>query len=229
MYSDVSLFAALQHGDDAAFDTLFRRWYPVLCAYARKFVSTGEAEEIVQDTLLWLWENRGGIVIETSLGAYLFKSVYRRALNAIRKNKVILSAETAFCQERFEHFYDIDPVRIKELTKRIRAAIEALPDSYREAFVLHRFSGMNYKEIAERLKVSPKTIDYRICQALKLLRKNLKDCLLFSLLCYCLSSSLPEAFRRREILALTADPISSEEDSRTSMENRDNSGTFIRI
>ena len=63
---------------------------------------------------------------------------------------------------------------MEELTKRIEEAIAALPESYRESFV-HRFRDMSYKEIAETLGVSPKTIDYRIQQALKQLRTDLKD------------------------------------------------------
>ena len=64
---------------------------------------------------------------------------------------------------------------IEELAKRIEDAVAALPESYREAFVMHRFRDMSYKEIAETLGVSPKTIDYRIQQALKQLRVDLKD------------------------------------------------------
>ena len=65
--------------------------------------------------------------------------------------------------------------QIEELAKRIEDAVAALPESYREAFVMHRFRDMSYKEIAETLGVSPKTIDYRIQQALKQLRMDLKD------------------------------------------------------
>ena len=63
---------------------------------------------------------------------------------------------------------------IEELTIRIQEAVETLPESYKEAFVMHRFKNMSYKEIAEILGVSPKTIDYRIQQALKQLRIELK-------------------------------------------------------
>ena len=70
---------------------------------------------------------------------------------------------------------DTDYYQMEELTKRIEEAIAALPESYRESFVMHRFRAMSYKEIAETLGVSPKTIDYRIQQALKQLRIELKD------------------------------------------------------
>lgn len=66
--------------------------------------------------------------------------------------------------------------------QRIETAIEQLPETYRTAFIIHRFKGMSYKEIAEMYQVSPKTIDYRIQQALKILRKELKDYLPFGLI-----------------------------------------------
>ena len=64
---------------------------------------------------------------------------------------------------------------LEELKKVMKQAIEALPPSYREAFVMHRFQQMSYKEIADQLHVSSKTVDYRIQQALKQLRTDLKD------------------------------------------------------
>ena len=70
-----------------------------------------------------------------------------------------------------------DDVRKKlyELTQKIEKAILNLPESYRVAFEMHRFQNKTYQEIAEELNISSKTVDYRIQQALKQLRKELKD------------------------------------------------------
>lgn len=169
------LLSAVQRGDQKAFDTLFRRYYPMLCAYGQRFVELEDAEEIVEDSLLWIWENRETLVIESSLNSYLFKMVYRRALNRIAHIDATQRADTCFYEEMQEMLQDTDYYQIEELTKRIEDAVAALPESYREAFVMHRFRDMSYKEIAETLGVSPKTIDYRIQQALKQLRTDLKD------------------------------------------------------
>ena len=169
------LLSAVQRGDQKAFDTLFRRYYPMLCAYGQRFVELEDAEEIVEDSLLWIWENRETLVIESSLNSYLFKMVYRRALNKIAHIDATQRADTRFYEEMQEMLQDTDYYQIEELTKRIEDAVAALPESYREAFVMHRFRDMSYKEIAETLGVSPKTIDYRIQQALKRLRTDLKD------------------------------------------------------
>lgn len=173
--TDAQLLNDLQQGRRAAFDELFRRYYTVLCAYACRMVSVEDAEEIVQDSMVWLWENRETLVIESSFSGYVFKMVYRRALNHIVKREVAQRAELNFqahCQEWTE---SVSPYHVEELASRIEEAVEQLPSAYRIAFVAHRFEGMSYKEIAEREGVSVKTIDYRIQQALKLLRKSLRD------------------------------------------------------
>lgn len=169
------LLSAVQRGDQKAFDTLFRRYYPMLCAYGHRFVELEDAEEIVEDSLLWIWENRETLVIESSLNSYLFKMVYRRALNKLAHIDATQRADTRFYEEMQEMLQDTDYYQVEELTRRIEEAVAALPESYREAFVMHRFRNMSYKEIAETLGVSPKTIDYRIQQALKQLRTDLKD------------------------------------------------------
>ena len=169
------LLSPVQRGDQKAFDTLFRRYYPMLCAYGHRFVELEDAEEIVEDSLLWIWENRETLVIESSLNSYLFKMVYRRALNKLAHIDATQRADTRFYEEMQEMLQDTDYYQIEELAKRIEDAVAALPESYREAFVMHRFRDMSYKEIAETLGVSPKTIDYRIQQALKQLRVDLKD------------------------------------------------------
>lgn len=169
------LLSAVQRGDQKAFDTLFRRYYPMLCAYGHRFVELEDAEEIVEDSLLWIWENRETLIIESSLNSYLFKMVYRRALNKLAHIDATQRADTRFYEEMQEMLQDTDYYQVEELTKRIEEAVAALPESYREAFVMHRFRDMSYKEIAETLGVSPKTIDYRIQQALKQLRVDLKD------------------------------------------------------
>ena len=169
------LLSAVQRGDQKAFDTLFRRYYPMLCAYGHRFVELEDAEEIVEDSLLWIWENRETLVIESSLNSYLFKMVYRRALNKLAHIDATQRADSRFYEEMKEMLQDTDYYQIEELAKRIEDAVAALPESYREAFVMHRFRDMSYKEIAETLGVSPKTIDYRIQQALKQLRVDLKD------------------------------------------------------
>ena len=180
---DEILLLALRHSDKKAYAELFRAYYPMLCAYCHKFVSLEDSEEIVQDVLFWLWESRKELVIEKSLSQYLFKMVYHKAMNLIANELVIHKANTMFFEQTQKMLEEIDLYQFEELQALLRKAIQDLPENYREAFIMHRFQHKNYKEIAELLKVSSKTIDYRIQQALKILRDKLKDYLpLFLLL-----------------------------------------------
>lgn len=172
---DHKLLSAIQTGSEKAFDMLFRKYYPALCAYSHKMVSLEDAEECAQDTLLWLWENRESVIIQSSLSHYLFAAVYHRSLNRISQQETKIRAEKYFSQEFQELILDAGLFQIEELQKQIQEAILRLPSSYREAFIMHRFHDMSYKEIAVQLNISPKTVDYRIQQALKQLRIELKN------------------------------------------------------
>lgn len=176
---DMTLLKALQNGELKAFDSLFRKYYPMLCAYVHRFVDLQDAEEIVQEIMIWMWEKRAELMIDSSLNQYLFKMAYNRALNLITKKEAVSRAEMMFYTKHQEMPEDINYYQLSELTKRIEEAVASLPEAYRTAFVMHRFKGMSYKDIAELMNVSPKTVDYRIQQALKLLRGSLKDYLPF--------------------------------------------------
>lgn len=172
---DTSLLFAIQKGDRNAFDSLFQKYYPILCTYCYRFVRLEDAEEIVQDVMLWLWENRERPIIEYSLKQYLFRAVFNRSMTRIAQNEVKQRADEAYHQRMLDMLQDVDVYLINELSKHIQKAIDELPPSYKEAFIMHRFRDLSYKEIAEILNVSPKTVDYRIQQALKILRVQLKD------------------------------------------------------
>ncbi|WP_032595219.1 sigma-70 family RNA polymerase sigma factor, partial [Bacteroides fragilis] len=155
----------------------------ILCAYGNRFVDNEESKEIAGDAILWLWEHRQTLPIETSLGRYLLKSVYHRSLNCIKQKKLKYQADTMFYAEMEKLIYSTEAFQFQELSKRIKDAIDALPPSYREAFLMHRFTKKSYKEIAVISEVSIKTIAYRIQQATKLLRKDLADLLITTFVC----------------------------------------------
>ena len=148
---DSFLLSAMQRGDKKAYGTLFRRYYPMLCTYANRFVSQEDAEEIVQDVMLWLWENREAQIFNTSFSQYLYKTVYHRSINQLTRQQSQLRAETRYYEYMLEMLQDSDFYQAEELKKQIGQAIHALPASYREAFIMHRFENKSYKEIAELL------------------------------------------------------------------------------
>lgn len=179
---DLQLFRDLQDGDRDAFNTIFRKYYPLLCSYGSHLVTQEDAEEIVQDIFMWIWENKEHFSVDYSLKHYLLRMMHHRCLNRMIQNEAKLRADTIYYQRTLATLQDIDILQVYELSRRIDQAIKELPQPFREAFVMHRFQQLSHKEIAERLNVSPQTVNYRIGQAVRLLRIHLKDYLPFILL-----------------------------------------------
>lgn len=173
--NDEVLFQRIQAGDVKAFDVLFMRYYPLLCAYAKRFVDFNDGQEIVQDVMVWFWENSSMQVIETSPKNYLFKAVKNRCLTLINRNELKQRMIKSLSTNMQAQYEDPDFYVVEELVRNIEAALSHLPENYRKTFEMNRFQNMTYNEIAEKLKISSKTVDYRIQQALKLLRIELKD------------------------------------------------------
>lgn len=170
-----NLTILLQQGDRNAYKQLFIKYYSPLCEYASQYISDDDSEELVQELMLFLWETRENLVIETSLKSYLFISTKHRCLNAIRKNQYHERIHNQIYEKIKDQFEDPDYYFVNELTENIQKAIENLPETYRETFAMSRFGEKTNVQIAEKLGISVKTVEYRISQALKILRFKLKD------------------------------------------------------
>lgn len=152
---DEELFSLIQKDNLKAFEVLFKRFYPLLCAYANQFVELNDSHDIVQDIMIWVWENRNNEFINTSIKSYLFKTVKNKCITLINHNVMKQRVfNTLFPQEFTEQ-----SLFTSEAIAKINKAINSLPVNYREAFILNRFQGMTYNDIAKKLNVSPKTID----------------------------------------------------------------------
>lgn len=174
--SESELLTRLLEGERQAFDEIFTRYYTSLCALANLYVKQTEvAENIVQDLMLWLWENRSELQIRGSLSHYLFTSAKNRCLTYLSREALRSNRLSDLRVDVAEPFGVPDIYQLEELRQNIRRAVEELPEPYREAFEMNRFENRTYKEIAEELGISAKTVDYRIQQSLKILRVKLKD------------------------------------------------------
>lgn len=173
--ADIHLLEQIRQGDMRAYEEIFTRYYTTLCAYTRLYVRGEVSENIVQDLMLWLWENRTTLHITESLSRYLFRATRNRCLKYLNHEMVERRVLGQLSEKLHEQFEAPDFYVIEELQERIRKAVEQLPPSYREAFELNRFQHKTYEEIAGLLDISPKTVDYLIQQSLKLLRIRLKE------------------------------------------------------
>ena len=88
MQDNRTVVGLLRAGDEKCFDALFRRYYKPLCTYATRFVTPARAEELVQDTLMWVWENRTSLLPEMPLKSLLFTIVKNKAINHMSRDTI---------------------------------------------------------------------------------------------------------------------------------------------
>ena len=163
------------------FEKLYKLYYPKMFAFAKNYVQANEdAENIVHDVFLSLWERKEEIEISFTLTTYLFTLVKNRCLNFLR-HKLIeeeynsqMKEELGFklyALEAFDYSYQSE----EELQEIIRRALDTLPERCREIFIKSRIEGLKYKEISDELGISVNTVENQMVTALKKLRVALKD------------------------------------------------------
>ncbi|WP_373520149.1 RNA polymerase sigma-70 factor [Aquiflexum sp.] len=179
--TDQKVFSAIQQGDVSTFEMLFKTHYPALCRYATAYLSDrDDAEEVVQATFIGFWEKRKNIHVDSSLKAYLYRSVRNACLNEVKRQKVRLQYANALIAEGEKFSEPSDHLTIKtELETKIHEALQSLPEQCRLIFKMSRFEELKYQEIADQLRISIKTVENQMGKALKLMRIKLKDYLPF--------------------------------------------------
>ena len=180
IYIDVNnnklVIAALKEGREYAFDIVYRHYFKRLCAFCSQYIDDQEeTEEIVQDTMVWLWESRHTLLEEHSLKTLLFTIVKNKALNRISHFEIKQKVHKEIYQKYENNFENPDFYFNDELFHIYRQTLNQMPAEIRESFIMNRNRNLTHKEIASILNVSPQTVNYRIGQALKILRKALKD------------------------------------------------------
>ncbi|GAB4020101.1 RNA polymerase sigma-70 factor [Spirosoma koreense] len=175
---------------DAGISLLFRLYYSVLCSHAVRFVSSKEvAEDIVSDIFYEFHSQLRFLTITSSYRAYLFTTVRNRAFDYLRaemrqsttlENAEFIPAHGAQNPDSMTQY--------EELYHDVEKAINAMPLKRQQIYILHRFEGKKYQEIADELNVSPRTVETHVYQAIHQLRNALKNkwqCLvcLLALLC----------------------------------------------
>lgn len=175
--ADHLCFSALKSGDPAAFATLFRRYYDALCAFAEGLVaSSDDAEEVVEEVFVRLWERRDRLNVRVSVKAYLYSATRNQALNQLRRvatekrwvDRVVRVGETPGLGEAPPGV--VEALYAADLARAVEAAIPKLSERCRQVFLLHRRHGLTYAEIADSLGISPKTVENHLGRALKELR-----------------------------------------------------------
>lgn len=174
---DQELIELLSNDPDRGMVEIFKAYYQTVATRVYHYLYDKQAtEDLVQEIFLHLWQKREDIVIQSSLRAYLNRVALNRSLNYIRDNKRYRFGEEDDMIGMEADLPDAhDRLRLQELNAVLTAGIESLPPKCRLVFKLSRFEDMSYKEIAEKLDISVKTVENQILKALKVLRAALKE------------------------------------------------------
>ncbi|UBM60290.1 RNA polymerase sigma-70 factor [Marinilongibacter aquaticus] len=175
---------AIRKGVKAVYETIFRTHYTSLCRYALSMVKMSDkAEDIVQQVFVNLWEKREQTIITGSLRNYLFRSVHNQCLNALKHDKVKAQYHeySSFFDTKYTNAVE-EGLLSHELAWKIEEALNQLPPECGRVFKMSRFEELKYKEIAEKLGISIKTVENHMGKALKILRGHLGEYLVSILL-----------------------------------------------
>ena len=167
--------SALKDGSIDAINLCFDMYYAVLCSSANYYVKQPYiAEEIVQDVFVDFWINRENIPTQSSVKGYLMTAVKHDCLDYLKHKKIEERYIDHFKEEMMDSYEDIFANLVnKDLQRVLNNAINKLPKQCKEIFLMSRFKYMSYKEIAEALSLSVKTIENQMSKALKIVRIEL--------------------------------------------------------
>lgn len=169
---ELFIFERMAKGDQKAFEFFFEKYYQNLCNFVNIYIQNAViSEEIVQDIFVHFWEKKGAINIDKSVKSYLFQSSKNMSLNYIRNDKIReiahkkIKTNSNISISSTESYLDTEQLQLI-----ITASVNNLPSRCREVFLLIKNENLSYKEIAEKMDISVKTVENQMSIALKNLK-----------------------------------------------------------
>ena len=171
---DISLLEKIKSGSPVAYEVLYNKYFNALCVFVQSYThNLSKAEDIVQQVMLRIWENKTDIKIGTSFKSYLYRACYNEFINYYKR-----SQKTSFLDdiviEAYEELYD-DEWEFEKKLQLVKEEIQKLPPKCREVFTLCKLKGYKYKEAAAALNISEKTVEVQISNAMKRLKKSFEN------------------------------------------------------
>ncbi|MDO3693330.1 RNA polymerase sigma-70 factor [Wenyingzhuangia sp. chi5] len=184
-HADDILFNLLKNDDQLAYTELFERYSVILVNHAYKMLGDrDDANDIVQELFLSIWNKRRDLILTGSLSSYLYKATKNKILNHIAHEKVV--ARYADSISNFienDYVFADSKIREEELHAIITKEIDLLPDKMRQVFLLKKVEELPYEEIAHKLNITDKTAKQQVYNALKKLRERLHPLLSVFIMC----------------------------------------------
>jgi RNA polymerase sigma-70 factor (ECF subfamily) len=172
--TDANVTEQIRVGDESTFRALFNAYAEPLLDFAFGFVGDEQiSEDIVQEVFVNIWQHRARLNPELSLKAYLYKAVRNQSLKVLRHAKVERRAEGYLQSLYYATDNPEEELYHAEQTVLLDRTIRQLPESCRTIFLMSKFDGLSYREIAHTLDISVNTVKTQMGRAFTALRRNL--------------------------------------------------------
>ncbi len=172
-----------------AFDQIYDHYSHKLFSFIFRILKDeAEAEDIVQEVFVKIWESREKLVDYKLLNSYIFTIAYNNSIDLIRKR---INNSKYLEHLKYSSIFQISTtttsdVEFNELNDQVNNLISNLPERQKQVYLLHREEGLTYPEIAKKLGISKNTVENHMGKALKYLHQNLDNSLLINMLFVCL-------------------------------------------
>lgn len=176
-YDEKELLVQLKQDSESAFEELYKLYSARLFGNLLKLVKSEiDAQEILQDVFIKIWDNRQQIDTDKSFRSYLFKIAENKVYDLFRKISRDKKREEALLSIATSEYVHIEETILnKESTALLNKAIESLPPQRQQIFRLCKLEGKSYKEVSEILGISVSTISDHIVKATKSIRSYFEE------------------------------------------------------
>jgi RNA polymerase sigma-70 factor (ECF subfamily) len=172
--NESQLVKSLANGNLLAFNTLFKRYGPRLYRFAISYLkSAHDAEELVQEVFTVVWEKRSALKEELSFRSYLFTIAFNLIRKHFRTKKYLSEYLSSGLQEDLD-MQTTEKISYDSLHQFLTQLVDKLPVRRKEIFIKSRFEGYSISEISEQMKISHKTVENQLSDALKFIRASLQ-------------------------------------------------------
>jgi len=174
---DQELIKRLRKGDTGSFDDLFEKYSRRIYSFGMKYLASEEdAEGLVQDVFLKVWENRKSLKDQASFKSFLFTIAYNNICNIFRHREYLKKSVEHFKLElESSDNRTTDEIDYGSVLDLIDKYVEEMPETQRMVFLKSRGEGLSSREIAREMDLSPGTVDNYISSALKFLRSKVGE------------------------------------------------------
>jgi len=178
--SNTELIKLLKKGDIAAFDAIYNKYCHKLHQFVFMYLKQEEdAEEVVQEVFIKIWESREKVDVYLSFESFLFTIAYNSTMSLLRKRvSETKSREYLKSLQKIEtEEMVIDEIQYNELNNKVQSLLEQLSPRQSEIYLLSREEGLSHKEIAIKLNISESTVNNHLVTILKFLKSNIDSSL----------------------------------------------------